>query len=118
MIRSTQRKVHMPNMNSWLYLCCGTMLACSQEDKAWDTCFSSCYHQQEFCAGIDLPACLDLCEYVIALHTDNRSCLQRDIEMWQCDQTIDWTCSSETNVVGDPRDDQCIELREDSCYTK
>lgn len=115
----------MKKQNRWIYkkyifslLCCIGIVGCSQEDKARDACALSCAHQQEFCADIDISACLDLCAYVIALHIDDHSCLQRDIEMWQCDQTIDWTCSSETNVVGEPKDDPCIELREDSCYAE
>ena len=87
---------------SWMLLACGS--SPKPDDVARRACRSSCDHQRQSCPSIDAEACYGLCDYSVAGYAARRGCLDLATQLWRCDQTVEWRCSSTTTAVGEPRD--------------
>lgn len=89
------------------------IMACSSLlEQAQESCYASCDTQQQGCSSLDITGCYGLCDWMIATIEEEEECLQLGMEAWECDTTMDWGCSFQTDIVGEPIENTCTDTQE------
>ena len=76
-------------------------------EEATETCYNSCETQKEDCETINLEECHHLCDWAVGMVEDDPTCLRLNVDRWECDQNIQWECSDDTEIVGQPIENLC-----------